>query len=35
MSMENRLTNDAIGDGIFKKDNAGNKRRSDDRSRNR
>ncbi|GJT91824.1 putative reverse transcriptase domain-containing protein [Tanacetum coccineum] len=35
MSMENRLTNDAIRDGIFKKDNAGNKRRSDDRSRNR
>ncbi|GJZ82000.1 hypothetical protein Tco_0646994 [Tanacetum coccineum] len=32
-SIKNRLTNDAIKDGIFKKDNASNKRRSDDRTR--
>nr|GEZ99134.1 reverse transcriptase domain-containing protein [Tanacetum cinerariifolium] len=36
MSMANRLTTDGIKDGLFKKkENAGNKRRSNDQNRNR
>ncbi|GJT88794.1 hypothetical protein Tco_1070511 [Tanacetum coccineum] len=35
VSMANRLTHDAVRDGVFKKESTGNKRRVGDQSRNR